>query len=73
MHSPIALKAYVNYQEEALVNCPYCGEAIVLLIDPSVSHQSYIEDCEVCCRPIVIEVAALSRDEISVLVKQEDE
>jgi hypothetical protein len=23
-----------------------------LLIDCSIDHQQYIEDCEVCCRPI---------------------
>jgi hypothetical protein len=34
--------------------CPYCGEEISMVLDPSVSDQSYIEDCEVCCRPIEI-------------------
>jgi len=29
------------------VQCPYCGEQIEVLIDCSVSHQSYIEDCPV--------------------------
>lgn len=23
-----------------------------MLLDPSVSNQSYVEDCEVCCNPI---------------------
>lgn len=23
-----------------------------MLLDPSVSNQAYIEDCEVCCNPI---------------------
>jgi transcription elongation factor Elf1 len=34
--------------------CPYCGEEISMVLDLSVSRQSYIEDCEVCCRPIEI-------------------
>ena len=34
--------------------CPYCGETITMLLDLSVMSQSYIEDCEVCCRPIEI-------------------
>lgn len=34
--------------------CPYCGEEIQLVIDCSVSIQDYIEDCQVCCRPINI-------------------
>ena len=25
-----------------------------MLLDPSVSSQQYIEDCEICCRPIEI-------------------
>jgi hypothetical protein len=34
------------------VCCPYCGEAIELLVDASAGTQRYIEDCSVCCRPI---------------------
>jgi hypothetical protein len=40
--------------EPARAQCPFCGEAIELLIDPSVGEQRYIEDCEVCCRPMNI-------------------
>ena len=38
------------------VSCPYCGESIDILVDPSIPEQSYIEDCQVCCRPITINV-----------------
>jgi hypothetical protein len=34
------------------LSCPYCGELIQITIDCSVSDQQYIEDCQVCCRPI---------------------
>ena len=34
------------------INCPYCGEEIQIVIDCSISDQEYIEDCQVCCRPI---------------------
>jgi Cysteine-rich CPXCG len=37
--------------------CPYCGEQISMVLDTSVAHQTYIEDCEVCCRPIEIRYA----------------
>lgn len=40
--------------EERVFFCPYCGELISMLLDKSVVHQQYIEDCEVCCRPIEI-------------------
>jgi hypothetical protein len=39
------------------VGCPYCGEVIELVIDDSAGAQRYIEDCHVCCRPIVVDVS----------------
>ena len=36
------------------ISCPYCGERIEVFIDSSVPEQLYIEDCQVCCRPITI-------------------
>ncbi|QYA25226.1 CPXCG motif-containing cysteine-rich protein [Gramella sp. MT6] len=42
---------------EHFFQCPYCWEEISVLLDPSVSQQTYIEDCEVCCRPIEFRVA----------------
>ncbi|MDZ7724911.1 MAG: CPXCG motif-containing cysteine-rich protein [candidate division KSB1 bacterium] len=48
------------------VFCPYCGESIELLVDISVSRQSYIEDCPVCCRPITVQVQ-INADEIPVV------
>ena len=41
-------------QYEQFFNCPHCGETISVLLDFSISDQEYIEDCEVCCRPIEI-------------------
>jgi len=34
--------------------CPYCGQEISMVLDLSVGRQTYIEDCEVCCKPIEI-------------------
>lgn len=40
---------------EKKFKCPYCFEKISMLLDLSVNGtQTYIEDCEVCCRPIQI-------------------
>jgi hypothetical protein len=38
------------------VRCPYCGEDIAILLDPSTDGQEYVEDCQVCCRPIAVRV-----------------
>jgi len=39
------------------MSCPYCGEQIDVLVDCSAGSQEYVEDCSVCCRPIVINLA----------------
>jgi len=39
-------------ETEAIVQCPHCGEANEIALDPgSGSDQEYVEDCQVCCRP----------------------
>ncbi len=40
--------------EEIGLYCPYCGEPITVLVDASEPAQEYIEDCEVCCRPMLL-------------------
>ena len=42
---------------EAMVVCPYCGEAVDIAIDPAGGmDQRYEEDCEVCCQPWQVHV-----------------
>lgn len=36
------------------VDCPYCGESFETAVDLSGGSQQYVEDCAVCCRPIVL-------------------
>jgi len=40
-------------QIERSITCPYCGESFVSIIDASAGGQSYYEDCEICCQPIL--------------------
>ncbi len=40
--------------KEQFFTCPYCFSTISVILDLSVPRQKYIEDCEVCCRPIEI-------------------
>jgi hypothetical protein len=39
----------------APVRCPYCGEKLWMEVDADEGNAvaEFIEDCEVCCRPIV--------------------
>ena len=37
----------------AQVHCPYCGEELEIGLDPgNGASQDYVEDCQVCCRPM---------------------
>ena len=47
----------MNELTEQSVGCPYCGESIAVLVDVEEAGQRYIEDCQVCCRPIVFSVS----------------
>lgn len=40
--------------DSEMVTCPYCWQQIEVTLDLSVEDQRYVEDCSVCCRPIVI-------------------
>lgn len=42
--------------DSVLIQCPYCWETLDVSIDPSVPEQEYVEDCQVCCQPILIHV-----------------
>lgn len=58
---------------ERQIECPYCGESISVLVDPSVRLQNYIEDCEVCCRPIDFSVEVEPDGDASIRVTSENE
>lgn len=48
--------AAIGLDEFADLQCPYCGELLTLHLDLSAGTQHYIEDCQVCCQPIEIEM-----------------
>ena len=52
-------------EEEYFFNCPYCWQEISMVFDLSVDCQSYVEDCEVCCRPIEISYVAADDEIVS--------
>ncbi len=55
------------------IACPYCGEWIDILIDDSAGEQQYIEDCQVCCRPIQIAVALDEHGQPDVVARAEND
>jgi len=58
---------------ETRISCPYCGESISVLVDDSVPEQSYVEDCQVCCRPIVLDVVVDLDGDVEVSARSENE
>ena len=40
------------------VDCPYCGgQRFYIFVDVSAGDQQYIEDCQICCRPIEFRIS----------------
>lgn len=58
---------------EKPISCPYCGEIITILVDDSLPAQEYIEDCQVCCRPIVFNVTIDHDGDAAVTASAENE
>jgi len=58
--------------ETAFVQCPYCGEAIELVIDRELIGEDYIEDCSVCCRPITLTVSSSDGESLSIEARTAD-
>ncbi|MBU3055534.1 CPXCG motif-containing cysteine-rich protein [Pseudomonas indica] len=52
--------------------CPYCGELAEAVLDLSGGDQTYIEDCPVCCRPILFDLRSDGVD-WSLDVRREDD
>jgi len=69
------------------ISCPYCGEVFNTLIDYSVlltnsnyvdssemQDYTYLEDCQVCCQPILFTPIINSDGELTdVITRQENE
>lgn len=59
--------------QTATLQCPHCWEQIEVVVDCSADHQEYVEDCSVCCRPIVISVVAADGELVSIDGRSEDD
>ncbi len=56
-------------QTTAEYTCAVCGEPSTTFVDLSAgSTQSYVEDCQVCCRPNILYVS-LDEDTLEVTIE----
>jgi hypothetical protein len=59
--------------QNEFIDCPYCGEQIEIVIDCSIEEQDFIEDCSVCCQPIVLSVVICGEEDIHIIARRHDE
>jgi hypothetical protein len=63
-----------NQPASEMPTCPYCGEPVELEIDEIGLHEeSFIEDCDVCCRPINVHVSRASGKPPEVALSRDDD
>jgi hypothetical protein len=55
------------------ISCPYCGENQSIDVDTSAGDQSYWQDCQVCCCPILCDLVIDARGAYQLLTRRDDE
>lgn len=55
------------------VQCPYCWEMIEVAVEDCGENQQYIEDCQVCCRPINFQITIDETQQLEVHVYSDDD
>ena len=56
------------------LNCPYCAVVNSIRIDQTAGNrQFFVTDCEVCCRPIEVELDIDSDGYVNLVAKREGE
>lgn len=41
---------------EVAVECPWCGKWFETTVDLTGGSAEYVEDCQICCQPVVFRV-----------------
>jgi hypothetical protein len=55
--------------DECWVQCPFCHEEQLLVVDPQTVG-SFVQDCDVCCRPWQVYVARNEDGELDVMIER---
>lgn len=59
--------------EITTISCPYCGENQTVELDGSGGDQSYWQDCQICCAPILFHLTVDYEGQVTVDVRRDDE
>lgn len=46
----------IELLQEIAYDCPHCWQPNTTLLDLSAPLDAFIEDCRVCCHPVLLEV-----------------
>lgn len=60
-------------EKEIFFQCPYCWQQISMIFEIRQAMIDYIEDCEVCCRPISIDYQPSDVGERSLVTSRLDD
>ena len=53
--------------------CPWCSESVTFEFDTTFAEQEYIEDCSVCCAPILVKIRVLDEGDPEVELHRDNE
>jgi len=56
VYDPATQRAGISAEQFVAASCPYCGERFEARVEVSAGAQEYIEDCQVCCRPMSLSI-----------------
>lgn len=56
---------------EGSYTCPSCGETIVVPVDVAGRSQEYVEDCPVCCSPVLLHVEVDTDGDVRIAARAE--
>jgi transcription elongation factor Elf1 len=58
--------------DEGRYDCPHCGEEIVVPVDADAGEaQEYVEDCPICCSPVLLSVSIEDDGEVRIVARPE--
>lgn len=62
----------MHASETAFIQCPYCWQEIEIAVDTSAGSQEYVEDCQVCCRPMIVRISVEDGEFIGAYAEMEN-
>ena len=73
VYEPGEARGGVEAESFVSIQCPWCGERLDVRVDVTAGEREYIDDCEVCCRPMELAVELDERGALAALrVRRQD-